>query len=167
MCHMHWTLCLHTLTCHKTMRNQPPSIQLEQRFYWNIFHHTTELLSIPGAGRDNLYLLTGLKAPHIRRRMVKEEDSWRMMEDVFNTINHITMTEERNKVYSEHNFESVSQMSREWVHEVSVGKYTRQNSLNTTYNGPQYRTQTSSNIRSGDKQYSKQPCKEKGSYQLN
>ena len=78
-------------------------------------HHTKMLLSIPGAGWDNLYLIRGLKALHIRRRVAKEQDSWRMMEDVFDTINHITETEERNKAYSEPNFELVSQMSREWV----------------------------------------------------
>ena len=44
------------------------------------------------------------------------------MEDVFDTINHNTRTKERNKAYSEPSFESVSQMSREWVYKVGVGK---------------------------------------------
>ena len=57
------------------------------------------------------------------------------MEDVFDTFNHITRREERNKVYSELNFELVSQMSREQVHEVSVGKYTRQTSISAAYKG--------------------------------
>ena len=63
--------------------------------------------------------------------------------------------------------ESVSQMSRQWVHEVRVCKYTRQNSPSADYNGPQHRTQTSSNFRRGDKQYNKQPCTDQGSYQPN
>ena len=43
-----------------------------------------------------------------------------MVEDVFNTINHIVKTEERNKIYSEPNFELVPQVSNEWVQEVST-----------------------------------------------
>ena len=31
--------------------------------------HTTKLLSIAGVGWDNMYLVRGLRAPHIRRRV--------------------------------------------------------------------------------------------------
>ena len=72
-------------------------------------------------GWDNLYLVRGLKAPLIRRRVASEQDSWRTMEDVFDNISCIARTEERNKIYSEPNFEAVSE---EWVQEVSKGKYT-------------------------------------------
>ena len=60
-------------------------------------HHTTKLPSIPGVGWDNLYLVRGLKVPHMRRRVASKQDSWRMMEDVFNTINHIARTEGQEK----------------------------------------------------------------------
>ena len=55
----------------------------------------------------NLYLVRGLKALHMRRRGASKQDSWRTMEDVFNTINRISKTEDRNKIYSEHNFELI------------------------------------------------------------
>ena len=48
--------------------------------------HTTKLSSIPGVGWDNLYLVRGLKVLHMRRRVASEQDTWRMMEDFFNTI---------------------------------------------------------------------------------
>ena len=51
--------------------------------------------------------------------------------------------------------------------EVSVGKYTRQNSPSAAYNEPQHRTQTSSNFRGGNKQYSNQPHRDQGRYQPN
>ena len=35
-------------------------------------HHTAKLSSIPGVGWDNLYLVRGLKTPHIRRRVASE-----------------------------------------------------------------------------------------------
>ena len=43
-----------------------------------------------------------------------------MMEDVFNTIDHISRTEDRNKIYSEPNFELVLQVAKEWVQDVST-----------------------------------------------
>ena len=57
-------------------------------------HHTTKLGDITGSSWDNLYLICRLKAPHVNKRVTKEQDSWRMMEDIFQTINHITKTEE-------------------------------------------------------------------------
>ena len=116
-------------------------------------HHTTKLSSIPGAGWDNMYLVRGLKAPHIRKRVAKEQDSWRMMWDVFNTVNYITRMEERTNIYSEPNFKLGSQVSKEWVHEVSTGKFTEQNPPCKTYSGPQHRLPTNSNFRSNRRQY--------------
>ena len=83
-------------------------------------HHTTKLSSISGVGWDNLYLLRGLRALHMRRGVASKQDSWRMMEGVFNTIDCISRTEDRNKIYSESNFETVPQVAKEWVHEVST-----------------------------------------------
>ena len=96
-------------------------------------YHTTKS-SIPGLGWDNLYLVRCLKESHIRRRLASEQDYRRMMENVFDTISHIARTDKRNKIYVEPNFESVS---KEWVQEVSTGKYTGQNPTSKTYNGPQ------------------------------
>ena len=107
-------------------------------------HHTTKLSSIPGVCWDNLYLVRGLKALHIRRRVANEQDSWRMMEDVFDTISCIARTEDRDKIYSEPNFKSVPQVSKEWVQEIGTGKYKGQNPTNKTYNGPSHRLQTNS-----------------------
>ena len=59
----------------------------------------------------------------MRRRVASEQDSWRMMVDIFNTIDCISKMEDRNKIYSEPNFKLVPQMSKEWVQEVSTGKY--------------------------------------------
>ena len=56
------------------------------------------------------------------------------MEDVFQTIHHITKTEEKTKVYSEPNFEPVTQVSKERVHEVSFSKYAKVNPSVKTYN---------------------------------
>ena len=68
-------------------------------------------------GWDNLYLVRGLKTLHIRRSVASEQDSWRMMEDVFDTIHCLARTEERNRIYVEPNFEPGS---KEWVQEVNM-----------------------------------------------
>ena len=49
------------------------------------------------------------------------------MEDVFNTTDHISRTEDRNKIYSESNFESVPQVTKKYVQEVNMDKYPGQN----------------------------------------
>ena len=102
-------------------------------------HHTTKLSSIPGEGWDNLYLVTGLKAPHMRRRVASEQDSWRTMEDVFNTIDHIAKTEDKKKIYSEPNFDLVPQVAKEWVQGISTGNYPGQSPAHKTYNGLSHR----------------------------
>ena len=80
-----------------------------------------------------------------------------MMEDFFQTINHITRTEEKIKVYCEPNFEPMPQVSKERVHEVSFGKYTKANLLVKTYNSnSQCNMQYSSNFRDGGKHHSSQ-----------
>ena len=79
---------------------------------------------------------------HMSRGVASKQDSWGMMEDVFNTIDHISRTEDRNKIYSEPNFESVPQMTEERVQEVSLGKYPGQNPTNKTYSGPSHRHNT-------------------------
>ena len=85
-------------------------------------HQTSNLSDITGSSWDSLYLGHGLKAPHITKRVTKEQDFCRMMEDVFQTINCITQTEEKTKAYHEPNFESMPQVSKERVHKVSFSK---------------------------------------------
>ena len=93
------------------------------------------------------------------------------MENLFDTISHIARTEDRNKIYLEPNFKSVPQVSKEWVQEVSTGKYTGQNPTNKTYNGPNFRLQTNSSFSNRqynyNRQYNSQPHRDKGSYQPN
>ena len=85
-------------------------------------HHTSKLSGISGAGLDNLSLIQGLRDHHIRRRVAKEQEFWRTMEDVFKSINMITRTEEQKKAYHELKYYAISQVSTEKIHEVSYGK---------------------------------------------
>ena len=81
-----------------------------------------------------MYLVHGLKTPSIRKRVAKEQDSLRMIEDVFQTFNCITKTEEKTKAYSEPNFEPMPRVSKEMVHKVSFGIYTKPSPTVKTYN---------------------------------
>ena len=126
-----------------------------------------KLSSIPGTGWDNIYLVRGLKATHIRRRVANQQDFWRTMQDVFDTANCITRMEEKTKIYSEPNFELVPQVSKEWVQELGTGKYTGTNPPHKTYSGPQHRLPTNSNFRSRSRQYNSQPHRDHSSYQPN
>ena len=112
MCHMHW---MAMFTCsHLLQGDEEPTRQylLTAKVLLEHIHYTTMLLSIPGVGWDNLSLVRGLNAPHIRRGVASEQYSWRMKEDVFNTIHHIARTEDRNKIYSEPKFQSVHKCLR-------------------------------------------------------
>ena len=107
----------------------------------------------------------------MRRRVTSEQDSWRMMEDVFNTISHIARTEDRNKIYSEPNLKSVPQVSKGWVQEVRMGKYTGQNPTNKTYNSSNCWSQTNSSFSNrqydNNRQYNRQPFRDQVRYQPN
>ena len=82
------------------------------------------------------------------------------MEDVFQTISCITKTE-NTKAYSEPSFEPVPQVSKERVHDVSFGRYTKPNSPGKTCNSnSQHRMRYSSNIRDVGKHHSSQLCKD-------
>ena len=125
-------------------------------------HQTLKLSDITGSSWDNLYLIHGLKAPHIRKRVAKEQDFWQMMEDVFKTINIITLTKEKTKVYHEPTFESVPQVAKERVHEVSFSKYTKPNLPVKVYSNSPCNMHYCSNFRNSSKQHSSQFCKEQG-----
>ena len=77
-----------------------------------------------------------------------------MMEDVLKSINHVTMMEERSKAYHQPEYESVSQVSIERVHEVSMpNRYVKPRSClsNKTHSNPQYNSQTRSTFRNTHK----------------
>ena len=46
-------------------------------------HCISKLSDILGTGLDNLSLIQGLRDHHIRRRVVKDQEFWMTMEDVF------------------------------------------------------------------------------------
>ena len=56
----------------------------------------------------------------MRRRVASKQVSCRMREDIFNTIDYISKTEDRNKIYLEPNFKSVPWKTMDWV---PRGKY--------------------------------------------
>ena len=120
----HQMLCMCIPICCRVMRNQLPGICLGPKFYWSI-PTIQQGVKYSRFQLDNLYLVRGLKAPHMRRRVASEQESWRMMEDVFNNIDLIAKTEDRNKIYLEPNLKSVPQVAREWVQKVSTVKYPR------------------------------------------
>ena len=153
---------------HLLQGDEEPTIQYLSRakVLLEHIHHTTKLSSIPGVSWDNLYLVQGLKAPQIRRRVASEQDSWRKMEDVFNTIDHISRTEDRNKIYLKSNFELVPHITKKWVQEVSTGKNPGQNPTHKTYDGPSHRSQYSYSFRDRGSS-SSQPHRSHSSYQPN
>ena len=86
------------------------------------------------------------------------------MEDVFKNINCITMVEGRRKDYHHPEYDPVSQVSTERVHEVSMpSRYVkpRTSLTNKTHSSPQYNYQNSSTFRSThrhhDNQYNRSP----------
>ena len=127
-------------------------------------HYTANLADIAGSSRDNLYLMHGLKAPHSRKRVIMEQESWRTMEDVFHTIHHIIKIKEN----SEPNFEPMPWMSIVSMNEVSLGKYAKPKPTVKTYNSnPNSNVQYSSNYREGGKYHSSQFHKDQGKPKYN
>ena len=84
---------------HLLKGDEEPTIQYLSRAkaLLESIHHTTKLSSNQGVDWDNLYLVRGLKALHMRRRVASEQDSCRMMEDVFSTIDHIVKMEDQKR----------------------------------------------------------------------
>ena len=89
------------------------------------------------------------------------------MENVFQTINCITQTKEIAKAYHEPKFESVPQVPKERVYEVSFSRCTEPNSPVKAYSNSPHNTHYSANFRSGSKQHSSQFLKEQGKQQYN
>ena len=108
-------------------------------------HHTSKLSDNSGSGLNNLSLIWGLREHHIRRRVMKEQESWMTMEDVFKSINRITRTEEWMRAYHELKYNSISQVSTEKNHKVSHRNYKTPKTLNKSYNGSHFRSPCNSN----------------------
>ena len=58
----------------------------------------------------------------IWRKVTKEQESWKTMEDLFKSINNITTTKEQTKAYNEPMYISISQVAIERINEGSYGK---------------------------------------------
>ena len=133
------------------------------KFLLEHIHQTTKLEDIAGNNWDNLYLMDGTEGTAYQERAAMEQESWRTMEDVFQTIHCIPKTEEKIKAYSEPNFEPMPWMSTVTMHEVCFGKYAKPNSPVKNYNSkPQGNMQYSSNFRDGCKYHNNQFNKDQG-----
>ena len=92
------------------------------------------------------------------------------MEDCFKSINHITMMEVRSKDYHQPEYDSVSQVSIQGVHEVSMpSRYVKPRSSlpNKTHFSPKYNSQTRSTFRNTQKPLNSQYSRDPGRWQYN
>ena len=131
-------------------------------------HRTSKLSEISGYGMDNLSLIQGLWENHIRKQVAREQESWCTMEDVFNSINHVTMMEERSKTYHQPEYDSMSQVSIERVHEVSMPNRCvkpRSSQPYKTHSSPHYNPQTRSTFRNKHKPHNSQHNRDQGRLQ--
>ena len=69
-------------------------------------HHSSKICNIPGISYDKLYLVWGLHSPHIWQRVASEQDIWYSMEDIFQTIEHVTRSVEWNRAFLNPNLET-------------------------------------------------------------
>ena len=92
----------------------------------NHIHHNPKMCDIPG-------------------RVASEQDTWRSMEDVFQTIDHVARSEEWNRAFFKPNFETSQPVIQ--VNEVNYGKATRHNMFDWSNNGQPHRAQFSNNFR--------------------
>ena len=108
-------------------------------------HHNPKMCDIPGISYGKLCLVRGLHSPHVWRRVVSEQDTWRSMEDVFQTRNHVTRSKEQNRELFKPNFETVHPVIQ--VNKVNYGKATRHNMFEWLNNGQPHPAQFSNNFR--------------------
>ena len=101
---------------------------------------------------------------------MREQESWHTMEDVFKSINCITMMEERSKAYHQSEYDSLSQVSIKRVQEVSMpNRYDKARSSlpNKTQSSPHYNSQTRSTFRNTHKPPNSQYNRDQGRLQYN
>ena len=83
-------------------------------------HHNSKMCDIPGISYDKLYLVQGLHSPHVWWRVASEQDTWCSMEEVFQTTEHVTRSEEQNRAFFNPNLETLKPVIQ--VNKVSYGK---------------------------------------------
>ena len=54
-----------------------------------------------GKGLNNLALVQGHRYHHVRRRVMKEQESWNKMENMYRSVNQITKNEVKTKAYQD------------------------------------------------------------------
>ena len=86
-------------------------------------HHNSKMCDIPGISYDKLYLVPELHSPHVRRRVASEQDTWHSIEDVFQTIEHVTRSKEQYRAFFKPNLETVQPIIQ--VNKVSYSKATQ------------------------------------------
>ena len=81
-------------------------------------HHNSKMCDIPGIGCDRL--VQGLHLPHVWWRVATKQDTWNLKEDVFQTIEHITQSEEWNGAFFNPNLETLKPVMQ--VNKVNYSK---------------------------------------------
>ena len=71
---------------------------IRAQVFLECINHTSKLSQMSSKGLNNLSLIQGLGHSQIRRRVMKEQESWNMMEDVYRSTNQITKNEARTMV---------------------------------------------------------------------
>ena len=108
------------------------------------------MCDIPGIGFDKLYLVRGLHSPNVQRRVVSKHDTWRSMEDVFQTINYVTRSKEWNRAFFKPNFEKAQPVIQ--VNKVIYGKAIRHNTFAWSNNDQPHPVWFSNNFRDTNRQ---------------
>ena len=62
-------------------------------------HNTSKMCKILGVSYDKLYLVRGLHSSHAQWRVASEQDTLFSMEDIIQTIERVTRSEEQNKTF--------------------------------------------------------------------
>ena len=108
------------------------------------------MCDIPGIGYDKLYLVRGLCSPHGQWRVASEQDTQQSIEDVFQTIEHVTRCQEWNRAFFNPNLEASKPVIQ--VNEVSYGKATWQYKSDHPNNGQPHPVQFHNTFRENNKQ---------------
>ena len=111
-------------------------------------HHNSKMCDILGFGHDKLYLVKGLYPPHAWGRIVSKQDTWHLIEDVFQTTEHITMSKEWNRAFF--NLEALKPVIQ--VNEVIYSKAMQQYKSDPTNNGQPCPVQFHNTFRENNKQ---------------
>ena len=109
-----------------------------------------KMSEIPGVHYDKLYLVRGLHSPHTQWSVVSKQDTWLSMEDVIQTIEQVTRSEEWNRAFINPNLEALRPVIQE--HEVNYGKTTWQHGSNHSNNNQPHPAQLCNTFRENNKQ---------------